>query len=71
LNKTIDTIADNYGVSNTTIAVAWLLRHPARMQPVIGTMNIERLKDCCKASDIQLTREEWYGILRAAGNVLP
>ncbi|TFE23774.1 aldo/keto reductase [Cohnella luojiensis] len=71
LNKAIDTIADKYGVSNTTIAVAWLLRHPARMQPVIGTMNIERLKDCCKASDIQLTREEWYGILRAAGNVLP
>jgi predicted oxidoreductase len=71
LNKKLDEVAEKYGVSNTTIAIAWLLRHPARMQPVIGTMNIERLKDCCAASGIQLTREEWYGIFRAAGNVLP
>jgi predicted oxidoreductase len=71
LNQKIDDIAEKYEVSNTTIAIAWLLRHPARMQPVIGTMNLERLKDCCKASDIYLTREEWYEIYRAAGNVLP
>lgn len=71
LNKKIDEIAEKYDVSNTTIAIAWLLRHPAHMQPVIGTMNIERLIDCCKASEVQLTREEWYGIYRAAGNVLP
>lgn len=71
LNRAIDEVAEKYGVSNTTIAIAWLLRHPARMQPVTGTMNVQRLKDCCKASDVQLTREEWYGIYRAAGNVLP
>ncbi len=71
LNKKIDEVAVKYGVSNTTIAIAWLLRHPAHMQPVIGTMNVERLVDCCKASDIYLTREDWYGIYRAAGNVLP
>lgn len=71
LNQIIDEIANKYEVSNTTIAIAWLLRHPAHMQPVIGTMNIDRLRDCCKASDIHLTREEWYTIYRAAGNVLP
>jgi predicted oxidoreductase len=71
LNKKIDEVAKTYNVSNTTIAIAWLLRHPARMQPVIGTMNIGRLQICCKASEIYLTREEWYGIYRAAGNVLP
>lgn len=71
LNQQIDEIASKYEVSNTTIAIAWLLRHPAHMQPVIGTMNIERLKDCCKASHVQLTREEWYAIYRAAGNILP
>ncbi|GIO29808.1 MULTISPECIES: aldo/keto reductase [Paenibacillus] len=71
LNQKIDEIAAKYGVSNTTIAIAWLLRHPANMQPVIGTMNIERLKDCVKASEITLTREEWYEIYRAAGNILP
>ncbi len=71
LNRKIDEIAEKYEVSNTTIAIAWLLRHPAHMQPVTGTMNVGRLKDCCKASDVHLTREEWYGIYRAAGNVLP
>ncbi|MGG1677872.1 aldo/keto reductase family oxidoreductase [Neobacillus sp. NRS-1170] len=71
LNQRIDEIAAKYEVSNTTIAVAWLLRHPAKMQPVIGTMNLDRLKDCCQASEIHLTREEWYSIYRAAGNILP
>lgn len=71
LNRKIDDIAEKYEVRNTTIALAWLLRHPANMQPVIGTMNLSRLKDCIKASDIRLTREEWYEIYRAAGNVLP
>jgi predicted oxidoreductase len=71
LNQQIDEIAAKYEVSNTTIATAWLLRHPAKMQPVIGTMNVDRLKDCCKASEIQLSREEWYSIYRAAGNILP
>jgi predicted oxidoreductase len=71
LNQKIDEIAAKYGVSNTTIAIAWLLRHPAKMQPVIGTMNVDRLKDCCGASEIHLTREEWYEIYRGAGNILP
>ncbi|WP_284638550.1 aldo/keto reductase [Paenibacillus silviterrae] len=71
LNQKIDEIAAKYGVSNTTIAIAWLLRHPARMQPVTGTMSVERLRDCCKAADVHLTRQEWYAIYRAAGNVLP
>lgn len=71
LNRKIDEIAAKYQVSNTTIAIAWILRHPAHMQPVTGTMNPGRLKDCCKAADIRLTREEWYEIYRAAGNVLP
>jgi predicted oxidoreductase len=71
LNQKIDEIAAKYEVSNTTISIAWLLRHPAKMQPVIGTMNLDRLKDCCKASEIDLTREEWYEIYRAAGNILP
>jgi predicted oxidoreductase len=71
LNQKIDEIAAQYGVSHTTIAIAWLLRHPAKMQPVIGTMNMDRLKDCIKASEVNLTREEWYAIYRAAGNILP
>jgi predicted oxidoreductase len=71
LNKTVNQIAEKYHVTNTTIAVAWLLRHPAHMQPVIGTMNQNRLEEICKASDIYLTREEWYQIYISAGNKLP
>jgi len=71
LNQQIDEIAAKYEVNNTTIATAWLLRHPAQLQPVIGTMNIDRLTDCVRASDVHLSREEWYQIYRAAGNILP
>jgi predicted oxidoreductase len=71
LNKKIDEIAAAYGVTNTTITVAWLLRHPAHMQPIIGTTNPGRVKDSAKASDIRLTHDEWYAIYLAAGNKLP
>ncbi|MHB1484425.1 MAG: aldo/keto reductase [Saccharofermentanales bacterium] len=71
LNNKINEIAAIYEVSNTTIALAWILRHPAKMQPVTGTMNITHLMDCLKASEIYLTRDEWYAIYMAAGNTLP
>ena len=71
LNQKIDALAAAKGVANTAIAIAWILRHPARMQPVVGTTNPGRLKDICKASGITLTRLEWYEIYTAAGNKLP
>jgi predicted oxidoreductase len=71
LNKVIDEIAAAYKVTNTAIALAWILRHPARIQPITGTMNADRLKDCIAAADVTLTREEWYKIYLAAGNILP
>lgn len=71
LNAKINEVAAKHNVSNTTIAIAWLLRHPANMQPVTGTMNIGRLTDCVKAGDVQLSREDWYSIYLAAGNILP
>lgn len=71
LNKKIDEIAEKYGVTNTTIAVAWILRHPANMQVLSGTMNVKRFEDICKATEICLTRQEWYEIYCAAGNMLP
>ena len=71
LNAKINEIAADKGVTNTAIAIAWLLRHPAHMQPIIGTTNPQRVKDSCQASGITLTREEWYQIYLAAGNILP
>ncbi len=71
LNDCLDQLAGQYGVSSTSIALAWLLRHPAKMQPIVGTMNPSRLKECVQAAEIQLSREEWYRIYRAAGNTVP
>ena len=71
LNTVIDRIAKEKGVSNVTIATAWILRHPAKMQVVVGTMNTGRLKEIAKASNVELSREEWYEIYTAAGHVLP
>ncbi len=71
LNQKINEIASAWGVTNTAIAIAWLLRHPAHMQPIVGTTNPSRVKDACKASAVKLTREEWYAIYLAAGNKLP
>lgn len=71
LNKKLSELAEKYNVSSTAIATAWILRHPAKIQTIVGTTNENRLKDICTASNIQLTREEWYSVYLAAGNQLP
>lgn len=71
LNRVLSELAEKYSVSKTTIAIAWILRHPAGMQPVTGTTNPERLKECFRAADVTLTREEWYKVYLATGSFLP
>ncbi len=71
LNQKLDEIGARYQVNSTTMALAWLLRHPAGLQPVTGTMKQSRLADCAQAADIRITRDEWYEIYLAAGNILP
>lgn len=71
LNKCLAELAEEYSVSKTAIAAAWILRHPANMQLIAGTMSPDRLKDICKAAEIRLTRQQWYRLYNAAGNILP
>ncbi|MCL2099297.1 MAG: aldo/keto reductase [Oscillospiraceae bacterium] len=71
LNKTLDKYAEQYGITASALAIAWLLRHPAKMQPIVGTTNKTRLAEICKASEITLSRREWYEIYKSAGNTLP
>ena len=71
LNEVINRLAAKYGVTNTAIAVAWITRHPANIQVILGSMNIQRIQDACQGSEISLTREEWYEIYQAAGKQLP
>ena len=71
LNEKLGECSEKYGISKTALAVAWILRHPAKVQTIVGTTNSERLKDICTACQIQLSREDWYALYLAAGNQLP
>lgn len=71
LNNKIKELADKYQVSGTTIATAWILRHPAGMQVIAGTTSEERLKEVVQACTIELTKEEWYQLYLSAGHPLP
>lgn len=71
LNAKLQEVGDKYCVDKSAIAVSWILRHPAKIQTIVGTMRLERLTSIAKASDIVLTREEWYDIYLSAGHQLP
>ena len=71
LNDVLDELAEKYAVTPTGIAVAWIIRHPANIQVVLGTTKPARVREGAGGSDVILTREEWYRLFRAAGHVLP
>lgn len=71
LNAELNRLAVKYQITPTAIAVAWITRHPADMQVVLGTTKPQRVADAAAGSDIPLTRSEWYGLIRAAGHNVP
>lgn len=71
LNDKMTELSEKYGVSATTIATAWILRHPANMQVIAGTTSKNRLAEIVAACDVELTRKEWYELYLAAGHPLP
>jgi predicted oxidoreductase len=72
LLQVLDKIAGERGVSRTIVSLAWLLKHPSRIIPIIGSNNPDNIREAAKADDVELTREEWYRILVAArGQALP
>lgn len=71
LNAVVDRLAAEYGVPAEAIATAWILRHPAQWQVVLGTTTPARVTAAAAGSDIMLTRYEWYELYRAAGHILP
>lgn len=71
MNRVLAEIGEARGVSKTAVAIAWILRHPARMQAIAGTMNPAHLKDLCAAGCVHLTHQEWYRLYLAAGKFLP
>ena len=71
LNKVLAKIAEREGVSKAAVAIAWILRHPANIQAIIGTMNPEHIKDTCDAIKVKLSHHDWYELYLASGKFLP
>jgi predicted oxidoreductase len=71
LNACLEAMAEKYGVSVSAIAIAWILRHPAHMQPIVGTTRADRIAEIAKASEVEMSRPDWYELYRSAGNILP
>lgn len=71
LNTVLQELANKYSVTKAAIAIAWILRHPAKMQVIVGTMNPQHLVDICAASDVKITHQEWYQLYLASGKFLP
>ena len=57
--------------SKAAVAIAWILRHPAKMQAIVGTMKPAHIEDICKASDVKLSHHDWYTLYLASGKYLP
>lgn len=72
LREAIDRIAYDHNVSRGVVAIAWLLKHPAGIVPIIGSADPKNIQDTVKAVDLNLSREEWYLLMEAAhGQRLP
>lgn len=71
LNACLEKHAERFGVSKTAVAVAWILRHPAKMQVIAGTTNYKHLNEILGFDKVELSRLDWYDIYLAAGHSLP
>jgi predicted oxidoreductase len=71
LDDALRELASQFGTTPTAIATAWITRHPANIQVVLGTTNPGRVREAAAGSDVVLSREQWYRLFRAAGHTLP
>ena len=71
LNTALGKIAEREGVTKAAVALAWILRHPAKMQTIIGTMNPQHIQEACEAARVTLSHHDWYALYLASGKFLP
>lgn len=71
LNNLLEEMADELNSTPMAVSTAWVLRHPANIQMIAGTTNTDRMAQIISASEITLTREQWYKIYLSAGHILP
>lgn len=66
LLEELDAVAALYGFDRSTLALAWLLKHPSRIVPIVGSADPVRIKWAIQADEVEITREDWYRLLVAA-----
>ena len=71
LNQVLERLARKYEVTPMGIATAWITRHPANIQVVLGTTKPDRVAAAAAGSEVPLTRSEWYELFRSAGHIVP
>ncbi len=71
LNRKLAELGAAYGITATAMAIAWILRHSAKIQPVVGSVNAQRMREIAKAAEVTITRKEWYDLYCATGKSLP
>ena len=71
LNRKLEELGEAYGITATAMAIAWILRHSAKIQPVVGSVNLERMRDIARAANVTISRKEWYDLYCATGKSLP
>lgn len=71
LNRKLEELGDAYGITAAAMAIAWILRHSAMIQPIVGSVNTARMRDIAKAAEVTITRKEWYDLYCATGKRLP
>ena len=62
----LKSVAKSYGMQPSSVAIAWLLKHPAMIMPVMGSNDLQRIKQFSEALSIDLSREEWFELLQIA-----
>ena len=71
LNAKLEELGEHYGITSTAMAIAWILRHSAKIQPVVGSVNAQRMREIAKAAGVTITHKEWYDLYCATGKSLP
>jgi predicted oxidoreductase len=69
INRLLDDLAKRHNSNRTAIALAWLMKHPAQIIPIVGSTDPTRIREAARADAVELSREEWYQLLAAARNV--
>ncbi len=71
LNETLENLGQKYGLTKAAVAAAWILRHPAGMQAIAGTTSPTNLEAICQATNVSLSREDWYKLYLSVNRLLP